>query len=88
MFDTGRIENSSDILLVSTPWRSPQEKGDGWRVLEMVSFYSPTGTGIIEAYIDRVVKLWDLHQEDLTVPSCSFNGPGVSTSCTVLATSC
>ncbi|KAH9980092.1 WD40-repeat-containing domain protein [Lactifluus volemus] len=24
---------------------------------------------------DRVVKLWDLHQEDVTTPSCSFKGP-------------
>ncbi len=29
--------------------------------------------------LDRVVKLWDLHQEDVSVPSCSFTGPGVST---------
>jgi WD repeat-containing protein 22 len=31
------------------------------------------------SHIDRVVKLWDLHQEDVSVPSCSFTGPGVST---------
>ncbi len=50
MFDVGRTENSSGTLHVSTPWHSPQEKGDGWRVPGMVSLYSPTGTGISGAY--------------------------------------
>ena len=30
------------------------------------------------AQTDHVVKLWDLHQDNLVAPSCSFSGPAVS----------
>ena len=79
---TGQIESLLGTHPVLTPWRSPQERGDGWRVPGMVSLYYPTGTGdrwSVLRDIDRVVKLWDLHQEDVTEPSCSFSGPAVST---------
>jgi hypothetical protein len=65
------------------PWHFLQEKVDGWLVPEMVSLYlSGKRHGCVLNMIllqtDRVVKLWDLHQEDMTAPSCSFTGPGVS----------
>jgi hypothetical protein len=60
-------------------WRFPQEKGDGWRVLGMVSLLVLRDRyWTVLRHTDRVVKLWDLHQEDVTAPSCSFDGPSVS----------
>ena len=36
------------------------------------------GQLVANTQTDRVVKLWDLHQENLTAPSRSFSGPVVS----------
>jgi len=41
-----------------------------------LAFSSGGGRWLASAGDDRVVKLWDLHQEDVSVPSCSFTGPG------------
>ena len=65
------------------PWHFLQEKVDGWLVPETVGPYlSGKRHGrvlnLIWLQTDRVVILWDLHQEDVAAPSCSFTGPGVS----------
>jgi hypothetical protein len=61
-------------------WRFRQEKGNGLRVPEMVSslLLDDRYDWSVVRYTDRVVKLWDLHQEDVAAPSCSFSGPSVS----------
>ncbi|KAH9991247.1 WD40 repeat-like protein [Russula vinacea] len=41
-----------------------------------LAFSSGEGRWLASAGDDRVVKLWDLHQEDVKEPSCSFSGPG------------
>ncbi|KAH9969822.1 WD40 repeat-like protein [Russula dissimulans] len=41
-----------------------------------LAFSSGEGRWLASAGDDRVVKLWDLHQEDVKAPSCSFTGPG------------
>ncbi|KAN0129519.1 WD40 repeat-like protein [Lactarius tabidus] len=40
-----------------------------------LAFSPGDGRWLASAGDDRVVKLWDLHQDDLVAPSCSFSGP-------------
>ncbi|KAH9975631.1 WD40 repeat-like protein [Russula compacta] len=40
-----------------------------------LAFSSGEGRWLASAGDDRIVQLWDLHQEDVTTPSCSFSGP-------------